>query len=147
MAKSKSTTAPVYKSTARRTYIPTTDRPFTWQELPFNFRSKRSSSHWHVPPTDDYGLACRTGREYAAHFIQFLKDNPSSVGMPILGSIAGAIDFSDESGAKGYWVGFFAHLERYIHAGALGINVFDDADKLNAHQIKLVADYENEGGQ
>lgn len=126
---------------ARRDYKPEV-KPASLSALPFVFRPKRgfkNASNWRVPPTDDYGLACEIGREYAAHFVQFMKDNPYWVGSNTLGAIVSAIDFKDESGAKGYWVGFFSHLERLIYATAQRIDVFADVDKINAYYAECAA--------
>lgn len=141
---SQGASAQAQKFTARRSYKTAEGHLHSYWELPFTFFPKRGGSyktisHWRVPPTDNYGLGCRMGREYAAHFIQYLKDNPGTVGMNWLGQIAKDIDFADDSGAKGYWVGFFSHLERYIVAGAQNVNVFDDAERRNDHQLKLEA--------
>jgi hypothetical protein len=87
---------------------------------------------WHVPSVDDYGIACRIGREYAAHFVQHMKDNPHEAGNNFLGHIAASINFDDESDAKGYWVGFSEHLERFIFMAAKHVDVFDDLDQLEA---------------
>ncbi len=126
---------------ARRDYKPE-QKPVSPSLLPFVFRPKRGSkgaSDWCVTPTDDYGLACEIGREYAAHFVQFMKDNPSWVESNKLGIIASDIDFTDESGAKGYWVGFFSYLERLIYAQAKHIDVFADVDLVNARYAKIKA--------
>lgn len=126
---------------ARRDYKPESGS-VPMSELPFVHRPERAprnASNWHVPPTDDYGLACEIGREYAAHFVQYMKDNPRWVGSNTLGNIAAAIDFTDESGAKGYWVGFFSYLERLIHAQAQRIDVFADVDLVNADYAEIAA--------
>ncbi|ECY9625004.1 hypothetical protein AVH85_10525 [Salmonella enterica subsp. enterica serovar Cerro] len=126
---------------ARRDYKPEI-KPASLSALPFVYRPKRgfkNASNWRVPPTDDYGLACKIGREYAAHFVQYLKDNPCWVGSNTLGHIVAAIDFKDETGAKGYWVGFFSHLERLIHAQAQRMDVFADVDRINAYYAEIAA--------
>lgn len=51
--------------------------------------------------------------------------------------IVAAIDFKDETGAKGYWVGFFSHLERLIHAQAQRMDVFADVDRINAYYAEI----------
>lgn len=124
---------------ARRDYKPEI-KPASLSALPFVYRPKRgfkNASNWRVPPTDDYGLACKIGREYAAHFVQYLKDNPCWVGSNTLGHIVAGIDFKDETGAKGYWVGFFSHLERLIHAQAQRMDVFADVDRINAYYAEI----------
>jgi hypothetical protein len=130
----------------RRTYEPEI-KPLSISALPFVYRPRRGfkdASNWHMPPTDDYGQACRFGRECAAHFIQYLKNNPDSVESNLLGHVASAINFKDETGAKGYWVGFFSHLERLIEFGARHVDVFADVDKIHALYDKIEADRELE---
>ena len=139
MAKSQSTASlmPI-----RRRYNRSEDAFNGWRDLPFVYRPKRGhkgASNWHVPPTDDYVAACKVGREYAAHFAQFLRDNPELAGGFALGWIAADIDFEDESGAKGYWVGFFSHLERLIAATAARIDPFADADAVSAYYADVAA--------
>lgn len=53
--------------------------------------------------------------------------------------IAAEINFKDETGAKGYWVGFFAHLERLIFAEAQRIDVFADIDQVLAEHAAIAA--------
>lgn len=85
--------------------------------------------NWYVPRIDDYGLACRIGQEYAAHFVQNLKDDHSVAPNNILADIVKAINFDDDSDAKGYWVGFFTELSYYLMNGAKKIDVFKELDK------------------
>ncbi|MFT4174072.1 MAG: hypothetical protein QM639_16030 [Rhodocyclaceae bacterium] len=116
--------------------------PVPMTALPFVYRPARgfkNFSNWRVAPTDDYGLACEIGRLYAAHFAQYMKDNPACVGANMLGAIAKHIDFKDKSGAKGYWVGFFSQLEFLIHAAAKHMDVFADAERINARYAEIVA--------
>lgn len=84
--------------------------------LPFVFRAKRGSkelsSNWHCPPTDDYGHACRMGKEYAMHFVQWLKHNPDAP--PVLGLIVHDMDTRLGTVGSGYHVGFFEHLESLL---------------------------------
>lgn len=113
--------------------------------LPFIYRPKQGFgkvNYWRVPPTDNYDLACIVGRDYAAHFAQHLKDNPHKVGSNMLGHIAAAIDFKDESGIHGYWVGFFSHLERLIYAGARDIDVFAQVERAKAKYADALAKYD-----
>ena len=93
--------------------------------------------NWSVPRIDDYGLACRIGQEYAAHFVQYLKGNPSAALNSVLSDIAQAINFDDDSDAKGYWVGFFTELSQYLLAGAKKIDVFKELDKRLAKEERL----------
>eukprot|EP01042_Synura_sphagnicola_P015857 gene15857-biopygen15870 len=104
-------------------------------KLPFVYRAKRGfrcTSNWHVAPTDDYEKACAMGHEYAAHFVRYLGDRAGFFGVNALGNIVKDIDFSDDSCAKGYWIGFFSYLERLIQAQAQDMDVFADVAQINA---------------
>ncbi len=119
-------------------------KPVTFDSLPFVYRPEVETEDdrrcdWTVPPIDDYGAACERGRIYAAHLAQYLKENPRCVGSNVLNGIVSDMDFSDKSAAKGYWVGFFAHLERLIYGQAKQIDVFADVEWINAHYAKLNA--------
>jgi hypothetical protein len=136
---------------ARRDYKPEVV-PASHDALPFINRPKRKSkrnphTNWHVPPANDYGEACQMGEEYAAHYVQYLKDNPFWVGSNMLGLIAGDIDFKDDTAAKGYWVGFFTYLERLIHAQSTRMDVFADVDQRHAKYAEFVAWCEAEAAE
>ena len=90
--------------------------------------SQRCGNLWHVPNTSDYQQALATGRQFAAHFAQYLKDNPYSVGHNLLGRIATDMDFHDTSAKRGYWIGFFSYLEQLIYSQAAQQSVFTDLD-------------------
>lgn len=110
-----------------------TELPFIASPLYFRKRgSNRCGNLWHVPRTNDYDHACATGRLYAAHFAQYLKDNPQTVGHNLLGHIATDIDFHDTSAKRGYWIGFFTYLEQLIFEHAAQRPVFDDLAQFNA---------------
>ena len=136
------------ESTERRSYRPKgSERDAPLDLLPFVGRPKRpglGKNFWDVPRTANYGEACARGREYAAHFIQYLKDNPFWVGGNLLGGIAADIDFSDESAAKGYWVGFFSHLERFIYTAARSADVFADLERQQAIYAEIEANRQAE---
>lgn len=92
-------------------------------------RSKPGKKYWDVKPINDYSLACNIGAEYAAHFVQYLKNNPNDVEINLLGSIVEDMDFTDDSGAKGYHVGFFTYLEFLLYKSVKKRKVFHDLDK------------------
>ncbi|MBC3864342.1 hypothetical protein H8K32_19785 [Undibacterium jejuense] len=126
---------------ARRNYKPEI-KHVSFEVLPFVRKLKRSSkkayNNWDVKPTDDYGVACSIGTEYAAHFAQYLKDNRCMAGSNLLGHIALDIDFSDTSPAKGYWVGFFSYLENLIYEAAREIDIFSDVDEVHRATASIV---------
>ena len=111
-------------------------------ELPFIASPRHYSKHgpahcgslWHVHRIKDYEQARAIGREYAAHFAQYLKDNPEIVGQNLLGRIATDMDFHDASAKRGYWIGFFSYLEHLIYAQAVQRPVFADLDRLTTGQ-------------
>lgn len=121
---------------------PLTDLPFVADIQVSPHQTRRS--FWHVPHidaphVDNYGVACEIGRNYAAHFAQYMKDNPCWVGGNLLGHIASDIHFSDKSGAAGYWVGFFSYLEYLIHEGTRDMDVFADVARINAEYAEIIA--------
>jgi hypothetical protein len=128
-------------SPTRQEYKPVANES-SFSKLPFVDSPKhgfKNASNWHIPPTEDYGQACQIGREYAAHFAQYLKDNPDMCGANSLGLIARDIDFENTSGAAGYWVGFFSHLERIILTQTQSMDVYADVDSANAYYAEIKA--------
>ena len=111
-----------------KTKSPLNALPFLLNESGF----RKGINCWQVKPIDDYTQACILGNEYAAHFVQYLKDNPNEVETNILGRIAKDINFNDESCAKGYWIGFFSYLELQLYKRAKKRNVFRDLVKHRA---------------
>ena len=112
-------------------------------ELPFiaspnHYYHKHGIQHcgnlWHVHRIHDYEQARAIGCEYAAHFAQYLRDNPQIVGQNLLGRIATDMDFHDASARRGYWIGFFSYLEHLIYAQAVQRPVFVDLDRLTTGQ-------------
>ncbi len=129
---------------SRRSYESPAE-PMAFESLPFVYRpdietNEDKRCNWNVQPTNDYGDACKVGRDYAAYLAQYLNENPYWVGSNVLNRIVSDMDFSDKSAAKGYWVGFFAHLERLIYGQAKAIDVYADVAMVNAHYAKLDAD-------
>lgn len=119
-------------------------KPMAFESLPFAYRPAKETgedkrSDWTVPPTSDYGAACEKGRDYAAHLAQYLKENPQWVDSNVLNGIVSDMDFLDESAAKGYWVGFFAEVERMIYSHAKRTDVFVDVARINTYYASLNA--------
>ena len=127
---------------ARHYYRPT---PARITQLPFIASARYASRHgrglksclWlvnrHITDPDKATLI---GREYAAHFAQFLKDNPTQAGSNLLGRIAAEIRYNDPTAASGYWIGFFSYLERLIAERAAQCVVFDELDRFNSSTTK-----------
>jgi hypothetical protein len=123
------------KYPTRRHYRPGA-KPVPHQELPFatELPGLPRLHCWQVPPTDNYHEAYRIGREFAGHYSQYVQDNASSHGHALLARIAGDIDFSDQSAARGYWAGFFALIEQVL---IFPIDIFDYIDRVNAREASL----------
>ncbi|XTI72730.1 hypothetical protein ACQAYK_01110 [Acidithiobacillus sp. AC3] len=105
--------------------------------LPFVTQTRRARNLWAVPPANDYLDACEIGAEYAAHYVQYLKDNPESVGSNLLGHIAADIDFTAPSPQHGYWVGFFSTLEKLVYWAVKDADVYGYVDRLAAQNEEL----------
>ncbi|NHR07575.1 hypothetical protein HA052_20510 [Chromobacterium haemolyticum] len=115
--------------------------------LPFvSFIPGRTYPHyWQIEPSyDSYPQAGADGREYAAHLLQWLKDNPLLVGSGLLGRIARDIDFANEQ-QRGVWVAFFNHLERVLSLGLRGLDVFAHVDGQHDYHLAVEASFELEG--
>jgi hypothetical protein len=93
--------------------------------LPFVASGKRGRAGilgWDVStqPARDYGEQCEIGTAFAARFVEYLGHHPDAVGSASLGWIAQDIEFNDPT-VRGYWVGFFCALTRFIRRGAIGV--------------------------
>ncbi len=76
---------------------------------------KKARCFWNVPPTDNYGHANHVGRQFAADYAQFLKQNPFWVGAGNLGLIAADMSKHQDTPADGYAVGFWAFIEQLLY--------------------------------
>ncbi|MCD5361147.1 hypothetical protein [Chromobacterium aquaticum] len=122
----------------RRRYLPNPE-PQPYQALPFAaLRPDQPRVHcWQVPPTNDRQHAYLLGREYAAHFLVFLQDNPGSPDHFLLARIAGDVDFDAPGAERGYWAGFFHLLELVLAQSIAQLDVFDYIDRLNTYEAAL----------
>lgn len=107
-------------------------------ELPFVSVQKQADGSspicfWAVDSIDDYCEGCNLGREYAAHYLQYLNDNLSaSIGTPLpLTWIVRHIDFNNPQ-KKGTWIGFISFLEKILIDRIRTIDVYATLDELNA---------------
>lgn len=116
--------------------------------LPFVFRPKRGSkelpSNWAVEPTTDYMHACNMGREYAAHFIQWLSQSDMAGGNAlglIVADMAGKVAPArgSEDATHGYAVGFLTYLERLLRHAAGQVDVWRDVEQLEGRQAAALA--------
>jgi hypothetical protein len=97
--------------------------------LPFmHKRGDGVTDFWHVPAGNNHGQACAMGRQYAAHFTQWVKANGERTGFYVLGHIAHDINFKDKSQA-GYWTGFFSQIERLVLLGSMVCDVWREAHR------------------
>ena len=71
---------------------------------------------WHVPKVDCYGTANVIGAQYAADWIQYIKENPDMVGSGLMGWFAEemyqAAEGEDKS--RGIAVGFWLLIEQAL---------------------------------
>ena len=71
---------------------------------------------WHVPKIDCYATANIVGTQYAADWIQYIKENPDMAGSAFMGWITKEMypptDGKDES--RGIAVGFWALIEKAL---------------------------------
>jgi hypothetical protein len=132
----------------RRDYRP---GPASFTELPFVAdvkvapRQKRRS-FWNVPKTDDYGHANDVGRQYAADFLQYIKDNPFWVGSNTIGTfVADMATHPRGTAMHGYEVGFWAALEVILYRAISRENHWDvlQAAQDRCDTIKAARDAES----
>lgn len=76
---------------------------------------KKRRNYWNVPQTDDYVGACAVGQQYACDFLQYIKDNASSVGSNIIGLLVKDMEALRGTAMKGYEVGFWFTLEMVLY--------------------------------
>lgn len=103
--------------------------------LPFVSRlpGRTYPHYWQMPPAPPTAAEAHAyGRECAAHLLQWFKDNPAYVGQGLLSRIARDIDFT-RTEQRGYWLGFFNHLELLISLSARRMNVYAYTD--HQHQM------------
>jgi len=142
MAQPARAPAPTTKPMIARRSFPPGYAPLT--DLPFiadigRGRDKRRS-FWNVPPTDDYGHANDVGRQYAADFAQYLKQNPCLVGSWMLSSIIEDMAQHQRVDATyGYGVGFFAFLEKLIYIAAKHADLYAIAEREAQHYAVVKA--------
>lgn len=89
---------------------------------------KKACCFWHVQPTDDHGHANDVGRQFAADYAQYLKDNPQCVGANYLGHIIDDMAKYRHTPANGYAVGFWSFLERLIYLAVSQNDPYEIAD-------------------
>ena len=71
---------------------------------------------WHVPKVDCYGTANVIGAQYAADWIQYIKDNPDMVGSGFMGCFAEEMyqAAGGEDKSPGIAVGFWVLIEQAL---------------------------------
>ena len=76
---------------------------------------------WCVPEVDCYGEANAIGAQYAADWLQYLRDNPGVAGDALMGRFANEMyqgDREKRGGSHGVAVGFWTLIEQALsHAG------------------------------
>lgn len=109
----------------RRDYLPAESTPI--EALPFVVRDADTWHYWRTQTTGNYGMDCDLGREYAAHYLQWLKDNPGEIGGSHLSCIARDINYKSAH-SEGIWLAFFYFLEQQLGERALQIDPFAITD-------------------
>ena len=118
--------AAVFPSIQRNSFNP---QPCSFTQLPFvadvkvGPRKKRRS-FWVVPQVHCYAAANATGEQFAADFIQLLKQNPEWAGAGTLGRIARDMYCNGDETSNGVPVGFWSLIERVLIMGAQRIDVY-----------------------
>lgn len=114
--------------------------PAEFGELPFVSKQRGPRYAWAVPPCDDYGMTCKIGEAYGAHFAQYLRENhESGAAVGSLASIIKAIDFAAPSPLHGYWVGFLSYIEHLAFAEATRRDVISDIKRFGRQAEFLAA--------
>jgi hypothetical protein len=125
---------------------PQTFKSFT--DLPFvqgrGYGKTYQESNWWIPRDIDYCDACRLGDIYAVFYMQYLLDNKDSVGGNFLSDIISDIDFSDSSGSKGVYVGFFSTIERFLYLSAKKGDMWGWLEKEISESLKFEKEMELE---
>lgn len=92
---------------------------------------------WHVPEVDCYATANVIGAQFAADWIQFLKENPSEAGTNLMGRFASEMYVRGRGDGKshGIAVGFWCLIETaLLHAGIDHYACAEDmAQRIAAH--------------
>ncbi len=107
---------------APQSYAYQSDDDFPDTRMPFVNGDWEKLNFWDVPKTDCYNTACVIGQEYAGHYLQYLKEQPSRHNN-ILGSIVK--DMRAEGVNGGFAVGFLSYLERILSEWAQDQSIYD----------------------
>ena len=103
---------------------------------------KKRRSFWAVPQIDCYATANVVGAQYAADWIQFLKQNPEWVGGGITGQIAREMHGSIS--ASGISVGFWSLIEAALAAGSTRVDAYAIAQQTAARVQTFLQQPEHE---
>lgn len=101
----------------RQSYKPPETSP---AQLPFVYYPGRKNRKakicwWQVPPIADPYHASSLGREYAIHFSQFLRDNPTCAGSgAMINAIRRDMPLDTQLEASTLQNGFWAEIERQL---------------------------------
>lgn len=85
---------------------------------------------WHTPEVNDYGAANIIGAQYAADLIQYLKQNPGTCAVSLMGQMAKEMyqPAKKEDKSHGIAAGFWFVVEKALLSGAN--NHYSIADSL-----------------
>lgn len=77
---------------------------------------RKERKFWHVPKIDCYATANIVGIQYAADWIQYIKENPDMAGSAFMGQIAKEMypPTSGKDESRGIAVGFWSLIEKAL---------------------------------
>ena len=141
---------PIKARLIRRDFRPgpasVTDLPFV-ADVKVAPRKKRRN-FWNVPQTDDYGVACDIGRQYACDLVQYLKDNPFWVGGNTIGTfVKDMAAHKSDTAMHGYEVGFWSALEVLLYRASNRENHWDVVQVVQDHYNAINAAREIEAAE
>lgn len=143
MAKSSSSkaAAPRIPTIVRNSFDPS---PCDWGKLPFvtptNARGKRRDM-WVNPPVQSYIEGNVTGEQFAADYVQYLKQNPAWVGSGTMGHIAEAMYVTPIAKESGTAAGFWSLIERLLHYSAQHVDAYAMAQQSADRLTKWLAEH------
>lgn len=138
--------APLFPTIQRNTFNP---EPCKFIQLPFVADLKTSPRlkkrcFWVAPEVQSYAAANVIGEQFAADWIQFLKQNPIWIGAGTTGHIAKDMYCPTTTAAPGVASGFWALIEQILMVGAQHVDVYAIAEA-SAKRLAAYADKEASG--
>lgn len=143
---SRRATALAFPTIQRNTF---NAEPCKFTRLPFVADVKTAPrrlrrSFWAVPDVECTASANALGEQYAADWIQFLKQNPEWIGAATTAKIAREMYTTEANESSAIAVGFWCLIEKVLIAGAQHVDVYGIAEAA-AKRLKPYALQSNEG--